>query len=685
MLALNAYDALGRLKSKKVGGTDISGGAPLQIVDYKYNIRGWLTDINNIDNLARQGNDPQNLFAFKINYTEVTDDINGAVLPLCNGNIAETFWKTSSDNILRKYGYSYDYQNRLLAAFYQKPTTTIPRADSYSTEYSYDRNGNILSLKRNGQRDMATQVLAIDDLDYAYDAGNRLQKVFDGTNHPAGFNMNGAGANEKFVYDKYGNLIADPYKKISNIVYNHLNLPTKITFSSGGKIEYFYACPPFFWRDATGIKLKKKVTDGSTITTTEYMDGFQYTNNTLDFFPHSEGYVKALPAGLGGGTSYDFKYVFTYTDHLGNIRLKYAQDPSNNNQISILEEDHYYPYGFKHSGYNSFHQIFTNDDEKGPGTGIVLTPVNPFLGDSYKYKFGGKEYQTEFDINTYDFGARNYDPALGRWMNLDPLAEMMRRHSPYNYAFNNPVFFTDPDGMSPISGGSLVPDTNSLGTSDTSMGGFGTDVKITTSSGKVVNGYIPKNDDTYKAGKNGKIDKVDDKQYTDSKGNTVDRLYATDKKGNMTKDYVEVGSGALSTKKDGSGTITKDGKSSSFKYQSLSFGNKIVEAEKVFKFLAKFTNVEFSLVQERNSNNISQSRSTVFTSFEGLEEYQGPRYARFAAGAGYLYRFDHSHPLSNFPQASQSDYDNKRAVLGLNKSQQVPSFNILYGGNYYGY
>ena len=172
----------------------------------------------------------------------------------------------------------------------------------------------------------------------------------------------------------------------------------------------------------------------------------------LSFFPTAEGYVN-VSTDLGGvvGFFQRFNYVFSYLDHLGNVRLNYSTDPSTNT-LKIIEENHYYPFGLKHSNYNATLRKFINTTSTGIALrGVAPTPGLSTSSASNKYKYNGKELQDELGLNMYDYGARNYDPALGRWMNVDPLAELGRRWSPYNYAYNNPVYFIDPDGMSPDS------------------------------------------------------------------------------------------------------------------------------------------------------------------------------------------------------------------------------------------
>lgn len=429
LIAENTYDELGQLIIKKVGDTTNN---PLQTINYDYNIRGWLTGINNdaTNNLVL--NTSQNdLFAFKINYNTVQNEPGYIGEPLYNGNISETYWRTSGDNQLRKYGYFYDDLNRLKNAIYQRPESDVV-SNMYNENITYDKNGNIKSLQRNGDFDALTLApIPIDNLTYAYDVGNRLQWVKENSNNNGvlGFkdgvytNANTTAVPD-YQYDANGNMLLDRNKAITSIKYNHLNLPTEIFFTATKKVNYLYT--------ATGQKLKKIVTSGSTITITDYLGGFQYMKVgtaavVLQYFPHPEGYVN-FDSGV-------YKYVFNYTDHLGNIRLSYSKHETTGLPVR-LEQNHYYPFGLKHTNYNT-------EIMKLRGSDPIATVTNP-----YKYKYNGKELQDDLvGLNLYDYGARNYEPAIGRWMNVDPLAEKYFGETTYNYVSGNPNIFVDPHGM----------------------------------------------------------------------------------------------------------------------------------------------------------------------------------------------------------------------------------------------
>ncbi|MGS2765244.1 RHS repeat domain-containing protein [Sinomicrobium sp. M5D2P9] len=391
LIAENVYDALGQLEQKKVGNTK---SKPLQTIDYTYNVRGWLKGINNPATLGNS------LFAFRIGYNEGSN-------PLYNGNIALTQWKTKNqDQGLKTYNYTYDALNRI--------KTAIHGNNNYSLlNVNYDKNGNITALKRNGHVNAgATSFGLMDDLSYTYhNGGNFLVKVSDAANTVYGF-KDGTNTDNDYARDANGNTTRDRNKGITGITYNYLNLPTQVSFGSN-KIAYIY--------DASGVKLKKMVTQGSSVTNTEYAGNYIYENRQLQFSSHPEGYVTK--------ENNAYKYVYQYKDHLGNVRLSYANTGSTSvPQLEIIEENNYYPFGLQHKGYN-----------------------NVVNGTEYNYKtFQGQELHEDLGLNVIEFKWRTHDPVIGRFWQIDPLAEDFTYNSPYAFSENSPIAFVELEGLEKV-------------------------------------------------------------------------------------------------------------------------------------------------------------------------------------------------------------------------------------------
>ena len=133
---------------------------------------------------------------------------------------------------------------------------------------------------------------------------------------------------------------------------------------------------------------------------------------------HEEG--RALKVGS------IFRYEYNLTDHLGNVRVSFSDLDSDGiidtASGEVLQLDHYYPFGMRLGGlsYNS--------------------------GTENRYRYNGKEYHHELNLGLYDYGARMYDPSIGRWNGVDVQAEEYFPISSYAYVANNPIRLIDPNG-----------------------------------------------------------------------------------------------------------------------------------------------------------------------------------------------------------------------------------------------
>src|SRR5690606_17362802 len=192
---------------------------------------------------------------------------------------------------------------------------------------------------------------------------------------------------------------------------------------------------------ALGQKVRKVITDNPQITTTDYQGIFHYENEVLNFFATAEGYVNVITKGI----RVSYNYIYNYTDHLGNVRVSYTDNGGN---ATILEENHYYPFGLRHKKYGSVDKdLVCIDEEEEDCYEIGIDVVPPQAKKTYQYKYNGKEFQDELNLNLYDFHFRQYMQDLGRTTTLDPMAEMFYSISPYSFLNNNPLRYIDPTGM----------------------------------------------------------------------------------------------------------------------------------------------------------------------------------------------------------------------------------------------
>jgi len=293
LLTAHQYNELGQLVDKKLHSTD-GGNTFVQSVDYRYNIRGWLSSLNN-PQLSDDGitnNETNDLFGMNLAYNDEAGTGNAHTDPLqdlrqYNGNISAIRWSVnpgSGNGEEAAYNFKYDPLNHLQSASHLAKSTGAWTSGGFNEDnIGYDLNGNIKTLKRKSKGGTL-----IDDLTYNYSSANQLYSnqllsVTDNTANAIdkrrGF-KDGNTIGDDYTYDASGNMVTDANKGLTVMTYSAHYQPYLVDVGLSNVRNVY---------DASGRKLSQVTTYLAGRTESHDIGDFHYDNTTLSFIKHSEG------------------------------------------------------------------------------------------------------------------------------------------------------------------------------------------------------------------------------------------------------------------------------------------------------------------------------------------------------------------------------------------------------------
>lgn len=372
--------------------------------------------------------------------------------------------------------YGYDQLNRIktMNGFYRSLNETAPAASNYNSSYSYDGNGNLLTMTN--RVDNGTQSgQAMDHFTYNYKANtNQLTHVNDDVTLSAIFteDIDNQGTNN-YDYDQIGQLTQDISEQIGEIKWSVTNKVKEVIYNgtlTGKKVKFDY--------NAMGNRIAKHETTTSNITKSTYyvldaqgnaMSTYSHTTeaataNKLYLIERSiygssrlgmeQRYDEiAVVQSNGSGVQNPIEdldaarlsgiYSFLSKNEIGDKRYELANHLGN---VLNVVSDRKLPASADNATVAFYRaDVVSYSDYFAFG---MTMPGRHGEDDGYRYGFHGKEKVDEISGsgNSYDFGARIYDARLGRWLSLDPLAANYPSFSPYCGIGNNPIKFIDIDG-----------------------------------------------------------------------------------------------------------------------------------------------------------------------------------------------------------------------------------------------